>query len=233
MTDIQVITIDGPSGTGKGTVGAYLADWLGWHFLDSGALYRIVAYVAAGMEIALDNEEELAEQAAHLNLRFVNDASEIKVILNENEDISSTIRTEACGNAASQVAVHQRVRQALLDRQRIFRQLPGLVADGRDMGAVVFPQAQLKVFLTASPEKRALRRHNQLKEKGISVNLRHLSTGISERDARDQGRDNSPLMPVPDAVIIDSTKLNIDDVCDMVSELVRAQFLNVPDRIPK
>lgn len=217
MTDIPVVTVDGPSGTGKGTVAGYLAGRLGWHLLDSGALYRVVAHVARNRGTALDNEPELAEIASSLDVSFTREGREIAVILGGNCDISATIRTESCGNAASRVAALQGVRQALLQRQRQFRQLPGLVADGRDMGTVIFPDARLKIFLTASPEERARRRYKQLKDKGNSVNLARLSAEIQERDARDEGRDISPLIPAPDAIVIDTSELNVDEVCTVVA----------------
>ncbi len=225
MAEVPVITVDGPSGTGKGTVSSYLADWLGWHFLDSGALYRVLAHAALSKQIALECEIELANLAAGLDVVFhkVNNDLEIRVFLNE-EDISAAIRTESCGNDASRIAALPGVRQALLDRQKAFRCHPGLIADGRDMGTVVFPDAPLKIFLTANPDERAKRRHKQLKQKGISANLQRLSADITERDTRDQARTISPLKPAKDAIVIDTTKLDIDDVNVHVSELVRLKF---------
>ncbi len=225
MAEVPVITVDGPSGTGKGTVSSYLADWLGWHILDSGALYRVLAHAALNNKIPLDSEAELANLAADLNVVFkkANDDLEIRVFLNE-EDVSETIRTETYGSVASQIAALSGVRHALLDRQKAFQCPPGLIADGRDMGTVVFPDAPLKIFLTASPGERAKRRHKQLKQKGIGVNLQHLSADITERDARDQARTISPLKPAKDAIVIDSTELDVDDINKQVSELVRQKF---------
>ena len=224
MPDIPVVTVDGPSGTGKGTVAGFLAGWLGWHLLDSGALYRVVAHVALSRGTDLDNELELAEIASSLDVNFTRKDREIAVKLGGNVDISAAIRTETCGNAASRVAALPAVRQALLQRQRQFRQEPGLIADGRDMGTVIFPDARLKIFLTASPEERAQRRYKQLKDKGNSVNLARLSAEIQERDARDEGRDISPLIPAPDAIVIDTSELNADEVCTVVAGEVKKIF---------
>ncbi len=232
MSDIRVITVDGPSGTGKGTLSAYLANWLGWHLLDSGALYRVVAHVALEKDIALDNEAELAGIAARLKLRFEQDGAENIVILDDNIDITNAIRTETCGNAASRLAAFNQVREALMDSQRQFRQTPGLVADGRDMGTVIFPDAQLKIFLTASPDERAKRRYKQLNDKGISVNLQRLSADISERDARDEGRNVSPLKPAADAIVIDSSGLDVNEVCLRVSAEVQKKFSGCPEILP-
>ena len=222
MDEVPVITIDGPSGTGKGTVSAYLADSLGWHILDSGALYRVLAHAALTRQIPLDNGTELAALAVALDVRFERpkDGNESMVIL-DVEDVSEVIRTEECGGAASQIAALEKVRTALLQRQRDFRRKPGLIVDGRDMGTVVFPTADVKVFLTASPEERAKRRYKQLKQKGISVNLLHLSADIEARDARDRERIVSPLKPATDAIVIDSTNLEVGDVISQVSELAR------------
>ncbi|MBF8268865.1 MAG: Cytidylate kinase [Gammaproteobacteria bacterium] len=224
MPEIPVITIDGPSGTGKGVLCGYLADRLGWHRLDSGALYRVVAHVALSRGVALENDAELAQIASSLDVSFKQGRGESRVILDGNQDVSGAIRTETCGNTASQAAAHKAVRQALLQLQRQFRQMPGLVADGRDMGTVVFPDAGLKIFLTASPEVRADRRYKQLKDKGNSVNLARLSAEIKERDARDAGRSISPLIPAPDAIVIDTSELNIDEVCSRVAAEVEKVF---------
>jgi cytidylate kinase len=214
---IPVITIDGPSASGKGTVSRLLAQRLGWHMLDSGALYRLVAYAAQKHDIALDDVPTLATLAANLEVNFLTDPEhpDTRIML-EGEDVSTTIRTEVVGNAASLVAAINEVREALLGRQRAFRQLPGLVADGRDMGTVVFPEAQLKVFLTASAEERAKRRYNQLKEKGIGANLADLFDEIAERDRRDSERAAAPLIPAPDAVSLDTTDMSIDQVVDQI-----------------
>ena len=226
MDKVPVITIDGPSGTGKGTVSAYLADCLGWHMLDSGALYRVLAHAALTRKVPLDNGTELASLAVALDVRFERpqDGNDSVIILNK-EDVSEVIRTEECGGAASQIAVLEIVRTALLQRQRDFRRLPGLIADGRDMGTVVFPTAEVKVFLTASPEERAKRRYKQLKQKGISVNLLRLSADIAARDVRDRERTISPLKPAKDAIVIDSTNLDVDAVNCQVSELARKLLL--------
>ena len=224
MAEVPVVTIDGPSGTGKGVLCGYLADWQGWHWLDSGALYRVVAHVALTRGVALDNGVALADIAASLNVSFQQGLEESRVILDGKLDISGAIRTETCGNAASQAAAHKAVRQALLERQHRFRQAPGLVADGRDMGTVVFPDARLKIFLTASPEVRAGRRYKQLKDKGNSVNLARLSAEIKERDARDAGRSISPLIPAADAIVIDTSELNIDEVCSRVAAEIKKVF---------
>ena len=226
MTEVPIITVDGPSGTGKGTLCMSLARRLGWKLLDSGALYRILAYTAMNQGIPLEpeQEQELTDLAVSLDVRFIDGDPGIRIFLNGNEDISESIRTETCGSAASKAAAMHGVRQALLERQRAFRKSPGLIADGRDMGTVVFPDAQLKVYLTASPEERAKRRYKQLKEQGISVNLARLSVEIRERDARDQGRTLSPLKPAPDAIVIDTTRLDADAVYGRVSELVRQIF---------
>ena len=229
MHEIPVVTIDGPSGTGKGTICGYLARWLGWHLLDSGALYRVVAYVAQTTQVGLDDAVGLARIAASLDVSFHVENDEIRAFLeNGRRDITPAIRTETCGNAASRVAACKPVREALLARQREFRQLPGLIADGRDMGTVIFPDAPLKIYLTADPEVRAMRRYKQLNEKGISVNLPRLSAEIRERDARDAGRDISPLKPAPDAIVIDTTQLDIDAVCQRVAGEIRKKFPEYP-----
>ncbi len=219
-----VITIDGPSGTGKGTLAMRLTAWAGWHLLDSGALYRVVGHYAAVRDIALDDEAGLAAIAADLPVEFVVANGEVQVMLN-GRDVTDEIRSEAAGGAASRVAVVPAVRAALLSRQRDFRQPPGLVADGRDMGTVVFPHAELKIFLTASPAERAQRRYKQLKQKGIDVNLARLSEDIAERDRRDQQRQLSPLQPAFDAIILDTTALDIVAVEDSVKALAKERGL--------
>src|SRR3989338_1087709 len=181
-----VITIDGASGTGKGAVSQVLAKRLGWRFLDSGALYRVLALAAQKHSVALDNEKALEVLAEHLDVQFIAQETSLAQIILEGEDVTHTIRTEKTGNAASIVAALPAVRAALLSRQRAFRDAPGLVADGRDMGTVVFPAAELKIFLQATPEERAMRRYNQLKERGISVTLCDLIGELRERDRRDQ-----------------------------------------------
>ncbi len=206
-----MITVDGPSGSGKGTLASLLADRLGWHLLDSGALYRIVGAEAVSRGLVLDDEPAIASMAAGLDIRF-----EGERVLVDGADLTRTIRTEAVSSAASEVAALEGVRRAILDLQRAMRRAPGLVADGRDMGTVVFPEAELKVYLEASPEVRAERRYNQLKNKGLSVNLRALLASIRERDERDMRRAVSPLRPAQDAILVDSTELTIEEVLDRV-----------------
>jgi cytidylate kinase len=203
----RVVTIDGPSGSGKGTIGKVLAQRLGWHYLDSGALYRLVALAALKRTVDLGDTAKLAALAAALDARFGGD----RVYL-DGADVSEELRTERTGDAASKVAVVPKVRTALLQRQRDFAAPPGLVCDGRDMGTVVFPDAMLKVVLTASAEARAMRRHKQLKEKGIDVSLPDLSWDIAQRDARDANRTVAPYKPAPDAQVIDSTSLTPEEV---------------------
>lgn len=222
MSNVPVITVDGPSGTGKGTICSYLADWLQWHFLDSGALYRVLALAAKKHGISSDDEAALVDLAENLNVEFrVAEAGSLVNVELDSVMVTDEIRTETCGNAASVIAPIAKVRQALLSRQRGFHQAPGLIADGRDMGTVVFPDATLKIYLTASAEERAKRRHKQLKEKGINANLRDLSTAIAERDERDSTRAASPLKPAEDAIVIDTSTLDIDAVLGNISELVR------------
>jgi cytidylate kinase len=215
-----VITVDGPSGSGKGTLAGLLAERLGWHLLDSGALYRIVGAQAIARGLALDDEAAIAGMAAGLDIRFEDDR-----VLVDGEDLTRTIRTEAVSSAASQVAALEGVRQAIFDLQRAMRRAPGLVADGRDMGTVVFPEADLKVYLEASPEVRAERRYNQLKNKGLSVTFRALLASIRERDERDMRRAVSPLRPAQDAILVDSTELTIEEVLDRVLAEARTRGL--------
>ncbi|QLF91774.1 (d)CMP kinase [Pseudomonas sp. ABC1] len=220
--EISVITIDGPSGSGKGTVATLLARQLGWNFLDSGALYRILALAAEKHGVALDDEVRLASLAASLDVRFGAEGEGATVILLEGENVSESIRNETVGAGASRVAALPQVRSALLQRQKDFRMSPGLVADGRDMGTVVFPDARLKVFLTASAEERARRRFLQLKGKGDDVNLASLIDEIRARDERDTQRTVAPLKPADDAVLLDSTALTIEQVLERIlSEAAR------------
>lgn len=211
-----VITVDGASGTGKGTISLLLAKRLGWRLLDSGALYRVLALAAQKHGVALDNEKALEVLAEHLDVQFMAQQTPLPRIILEGEDVTDIIRTEKIGNAASIVATLPAVRASLLSRQRAFRDVPGLVADGRDMGTVVFPDAELKIFLTASPEERALRRYNQLKERGISVTLGDLIEELRQRDKRDQERTVAPLKPAEDAISIDTDSLTIDQVVERI-----------------
>jgi cytidylate kinase len=208
---IPVITIDGPGGSGKGTVTLRLAAKLGWHLLDSGALYRLVAVAALQHQQCGDDEPALARLAAGLNAEFAVAEQELKVQL-DGLDVSQRLRSEEVGVLASRLAALPSVRTALLERQRAFRRPPGLVADGRDMGTVIFPDATLKIYLTASVQERAHRRYKQLKEKGESVNLSRLFQEIEERDRRDQTRPVAPLRPALDSHIIDSSELSVDEV---------------------
>jgi CMP/dCMP kinase len=228
MDKAPVIAVDGPSGTGKGTICSFLATNLNWHLLDSGTLYRVVALAAEQQSLSLDDEASLARIAARLDLKFENmNAGEGIGVIFENNDVSRAIRSETCGNAASLAAALPAVREALLHRQREFRQPPGLIADGRDMGTMVFPDAELKIFLTASAEERALRRYKQLKEKGISVNLRGLSADIAERDKRDKERVVSPLVAAEDAIVIDTTECDVNAVNRQISALVQNRFTDL------
>lgn len=219
-TSIPVITLDGPGGSGKGTVGRRLARDLGWHFLDSGALYRLVALAAQRHGVALDDAGALAALARDLPVVFEPGEADEGRILFGGADVGDAIRTEECGERASRVAVLPEVRSALLERQWEFRRPPGLVADGRDMGSVVFPGATLKIFLTASPHERALRRYNQLKEKGLSANLAALSDEIARRDARDAARAVAPLRPALDAHVLDTTSVAIAEVVARIRGLL-------------
>lgn len=219
MAEIPVLTIDGPSGSGKGTIAQMVAQQLDWHYLDSGAIYRVLAQAALKHQLDLSDEAAIGKLAEALDVRFSIANDELKVML-EGEDVSLTIRSEQAGNAASKVAALPAVRAALLQRQRDFRQLPGLVTDGRDMGTVVFPDAPFKVFLTASAEERAQRRYKQLKQKGIESNLSDLIAEISERDRRDSEREVAPLRPAEGSLILDSTQLGIDAVYEQVRALL-------------
>ncbi len=216
---VPVITLDGPGGSGKGTISQRLAQTLGWHFLDSGALYRLVALAARRQKVALNDEATLAKLALQLDVRFIPaPQAELRILLGD-EDVTTVLRSEECGNEASQAAALPGVRTALIERQRAFRKAPGLIADGRDMGSVVFPDAALKIFLTASLEERAQRRYKQLKEKGIDVNISGLTDEIAKRDARDTARTVAPLRPAPGAVVLDSSQLSIDEVVRQVLQL--------------
>jgi cytidylate kinase len=221
---VPVIAIDGPSGSGKGTVCRVLAERLDWHLLDSGALYRLAALAGAARGLDPADEPGHAAAAMRLDVRFeVNEQGGERVFL-DGRDVTRELRAETTGNMASVVAAMPSVRAALLERQRGFAEPPGLVADGRDMGTVVFPGAGLKVFLTASAEERARRRYNQLKEKGLAANLAGLSQEIHERDRRDSARSVAPLRPATDAVIIDSTGMTVEQVVAQVLALARQAF---------
>jgi cytidylate kinase len=224
LSQVPVIAIDGPSGSGKGTVARRVARQLEWHLLDSGALYRLVALAGLRAGLAPDDVAGHARVAAGLDVRFGMSVEGEEQVNLADEDVSLELRAESTGEAASRVAAWQPVRSALLGRQRAFARPPGLVADGRDMGSIVFRDAGLKIFLTASAEERARRRYKQLKEKGLSGSLAALSAEIAERDRRDTTRAVAPLIAVPEAVVVDSTALTIEEVVGRVVELARERF---------
>lgn len=228
MNPVPVIAIDGPSGSGKGTLAVRVAEHLAFHLLDSGALYRITALAALRDGVPEDDEKGLAALVGRLAIEFQGAAKEVRVLL-DGEDVTRAIRDEACGVAASKIASLAAVRGALLSFQSGFRQAPGLVADGRDMGTVVFPDAALKIFLTASAEERAQRRYKQLKDKGFDVNLRALLEEIEARDQRDTQRTVAPLTPADDAIVIDSTAHSIEQVQDRVLALAAQRLQIIAD----
>lgn len=223
MNTEPVITIDGPSGAGKGTASALIAKKLGWHFLDSGAIYRVLAVASIHHQIPSEDEVGLLPLATGLDVNFEATDKGVRVIL-EGEDVSDTIRTEEVGATASKIASLPSIREALLRRQRGFKQAPGLVADGRDMGTVVFPEAQVKIFLTASAEERADRRFKQLKDSGHDVSMRRLLADIKARDERDANRIVAPLVPAKDALVIDSTLLDISQVLEKIEQFVEEKL---------
>ena len=224
MTAVPVLTIDGPSGSGKGTVSRAVAMALGWRLLDSGALYRLVALGGRRAGIALDDATAISDLAQHIDMRFGSGEAGEEIVWLGGRDVTRDIRTEEAGNDASKVAAIPEVRAALLERQRRFAASPGLVADGRDMGTVVFPLAPVKIFLTASPAERAQRRHKQLKEKGVTATLAALSLEIAERDQRDITRSASPLVASADAILLDTTGLSVDAVVERVLGIARKRL---------
>ncbi len=215
-----VITLDGPSGTGKGTISQMVANHLGWHFLDSGAVYRVLAYAVLKNNIDFDNVDAIVKLAHALNLRFGAEVDKNTLVFLDDQDIHQEIRTELCGQNASKIASIPEVRLALLARQRAFAQPPGLVTDGRDMGTVVFPEADLKIYLDASAEERASRRYLQLKQSGNDVSLAQVINELTQRDARDTARACAPLKAAKDAVIIETTSLTIRQVLAIVLQLI-------------
>ncbi len=220
---VPVITLDGPGGAGKGTICLLLADRLGWNMLDSGSLYRLTALESLRKKAR--DDAQLVEIAKNMDIEYVPDGVHLKVLLS-GEDVTDAIRAEEVGSRASEIAAIPAVRQALLERQRAFATLPGLLADGRDMGTVVFPHAQLKIFLTASPEERAKRRYKQLKQKGIDANLPELVVELKARDRRDSERSAAPLKAADDAVLLDTTEMSIDEVVNQVMQMASQCFGN-------
>jgi cytidylate kinase len=222
--NVPVITIDGPSGSGKGTVARQVAQRLGWHLLDSGALYRLVALAAARAGVDVADVTGLAALARDMTVKFSTDGRGGERVLLEGVDVTGELRSETTGNAASRVAAVPQVRQALTERQHRFAEPPGLVADGRDMGTVIFPWAGLKIFLTATPRERALRRYKQLKDKGLDVSLAALSREVAGRDARDAGRKVAPLAAAGDAIMLDSTGIDAEAVVRRILRLAKERF---------
>lgn len=224
MQQIPVITIDGPSGAGKGTISLKLAQKLGWHFLDSGAIYRVLAVATLHHGIDAEDEDAIVPLATGLDVNFEVNAEGDSFIILEGEDVTDSIRTEEVGATASKVASLPKVREALLRRQRAFQEAPGLVADGRDMGTVVFQEAPVKIFLTASAEERAARRHKQLQEKGHDVSITRLLSDIKARDERDSNRSVAPLVPAEDAYLLDSTGVSIEEVLEKALEFIGSKI---------
>ena len=219
--EAYVVAIDGPSGSGKGSLASGIARELGFHLLDSGAIYRLLALKAQRLGVDLDNEADLVALLADFNIRFETGDKELAIPYLDDEDVSTELRQESAGDAASKVARHANLRKGLLDVQRSFFQPPGLVADGRDMGTVVFPEARFKFFLYASVEIRAQRRYKQLINMGLSANIADLQADIAARDERDQNRSASPLVPAEDALVVDSSLLDLDEVAELVLSHIR------------
>lgn len=224
INSIPVITIDGPSGTGKGTVSVLLAHRLGWNYLDSGALYRLLALQALAYDIESDNVDGLVQLAQRMDVKFMSEEGRKPTILLEGHDVTEAIRSEYASSMSSKVSAHPPVRAALMALKRSFRQAPGLVTDGRDMGTVVFPEAELKIFMTASVEVRAQRRYEQLIKQGINANLGAVQQEMEARDARDRNRPVAPLKPADDAVIVDTSTLTVEAVLATILDLVRERL---------
>jgi CMP/dCMP kinase len=225
MASVPIVAIDGPSGSGKGTIARGVARYAGWNLLDSGALYRLVALAGIRQGLAVADVQGHARIAERMQVRFGTDAAGAEQVALNGEEVTGELRSEAAGTGASRVAAWPEVRSALLQRQKAFIRPPGLVADGRDMGTIVFPQADLKIYLTASAEERARRRYKQLNDKGSAGSLAALSREIADRDLRDTTRAVAPLKPAPDAHVIDSTGLSIEEVVERVLALGRSRSL--------
>jgi len=227
---IPVITIDGPSGTGKGTLSMLLAKQLGWHYLDSGALYRVVALASEQQKVSPAAIDVVVEIIGQLDIQFVMDATGVeKKIILQGKDVTKSIRSEKISQFSSKISAIPQVRAALIQRQRGFRRSPGLVTDGRDMGTVIFPDAPLKIFMTASAKIRAQRRYKQLKDKGIDGNLAAILAELNERDSRDRQRKIAPLQPAKDAVELDTSQLSIEQVYQQLLQLAKARHLLLED----